>query len=74
MIKVPPPGRAFVMMREQYYDYELIEPWTEPKSGEVWVNINENGDLTASSNPALLNKSKPIACIKVKWTEGQFDE
>lgn len=22
MIKVPPPGRAFVMMREQYYDYE----------------------------------------------------
>lgn len=59
-------------------NYDLIEPWTEPKSGEVWVNIYDNGigseclpSIEAAEMGAVTGR---IARIKVKWTEGQFDE
>jgi len=60
-------------------DYDLIEPWKEPREGEVWVNIYETGhgdcqlnqkgaDARAENEMAHQER---LACVKVKWTEGE---
>jgi hypothetical protein len=65
----------------------LVEPWQEPRSGEVWVNVFNagfpypdfevhksrfNADASAS---ATANQFKTLlACIKMPWKEGKFDE
>ena len=78
--------------KKPYWAYntsDLIEPWTEPRSGEVWVNVwvlagGENGDLppyyvTWDEREQALNEGdtggrfKLLARVKVPWTEGQRD-
>lgn len=59
----------------------LVEPWQEPRSGEVWVNIYEKDDGTIYAGYAHFTKQQIdetvinyIARIKMPWKEGQFDE
>jgi hypothetical protein len=56
-------------------DFDLIEPWVEPKVRDVWVNVHED------SATAFLYETKEdadygrgvscIACINVKFKEGE---
>ena len=54
--------------------YEIPPP---PRTGERWINIYSN-HLGASyyTKEDADNNVAPtrIACVKVTWTEGQFDE
>jgi hypothetical protein len=57
----------------------LTEPWQEPRSGEVSLNIHiVDGDVRYlddnGSNKMNAHGNAPIARIKVQWKEGQFDE
>ena len=66
-------------------EHQLIEEWKEPRTGEAWVNVYDNGligqgqysvknaEETAKSS-SIAHNSKRIARIKIKWTEGQFDD
>ncbi len=62
------------------YFLALTEPWQEPRSGEVWVNVYEKDDGTIYAGYAHFTKQdidpvrKAIATIKMPWKEGQFDE
>lgn len=65
---------------------DIIEEWKEPKSGAVYVNIfrNEDGDdngplagtAYATRSSADYHGGGPtrLACVRVEWKEGQFDE
>lgn len=59
-------------------DYNLIEPWVEPKTGTIWVNIYDNDTTTDHSNreyadlrASQITSKKRLACVEVKWTEGE---
>lgn len=61
----------------------LVEPWQEPRSGEVWLNIFYDNDGKIEMGSIFTNKSecirraeyvKMIARIKMPWKEGQFDD
>lgn len=58
--------------------YDLIEEWKEPKSGVAYVNVYpECVDVSAYKDRAEANKHKDndrIACVRVEWKEGQFDD
>ena len=58
--------------------YDLIEEWKEPKSGVAYINVYpECVDASAYKDRAETNKHKDndrIACVRVEWKEGQFDD
>jgi hypothetical protein len=64
-------------------DYDLIEEWKEPKSGVRYLNVYTNAVNTIGEYTYMLaserdvadtyNKNR-IACVRVEWKEGQFDE
>lgn len=54
---------------------DLIEEWKEPKSGVRYINIYEDGLAHKTREVADHSASNGrIACIRVEWKEGQFDE
>lgn len=63
-------------IHEENYEIDLIEEWKEPKTGELWLNIYRgNYAIHDSKNNANGVSTKGrLACVKVTWTEGQFDE
>lgn len=63
----------------------LIEEWKEPKSGTYWMNIYDRNEysITRGTSESKMDadnharncvSNKRIACIRVEWKEGQFDE
>ena len=63
--------------RSVYFkDISLTEPWQEPRSGEVWVNIYSDVmfNYTAKKEADARASSNRLARIKMPWKEGQFDE
>jgi hypothetical protein len=63
-------------------DCHLTEPWQEPRSGEVWVNVycSDAPSVHFTKNQAeayAVSEIRPsplLATIKMPWKEGQFDE
>lgn len=68
----------------KYYEYEVDkfigEEWKEPKSGIRYLNIYDNPNARAYSYMTKDEADKTpsvdtrIACIRVEWKEGQFDD
>lgn len=58
--------------------YDLVEEWVEPRSGTVWVNINEvpipHGVHKTKTNADVCAINERLACVRVDWVEGQYDE
>jgi len=58
-------------------DYDLIEPWKEPRTGEFWVNVYEPwtaSEVARYSTREIADENaiaNRIACVPVKWTEGE---
>jgi hypothetical protein len=61
----------------------LTEPWQEPRSGEVWLNIFYDNDGSIEMGSIFTDKAecikhgefvKMIARIKMPWKEGEFHE
>jgi len=72
-----------------FKQFTLIEEWKEPKSGVVYVNIYARSadkiDSQAKYRGHWASRSKAdeiaedtgeerLACVRVEWKEGQFDE
>ena len=60
-------------------DFDLIEEWKEPKSGVSYLNIYKDGILGhAYMNRIMADDAAHdvvrLACIRVEWKEGQFDD
>ena len=60
------------------HEYDLIEEWKEPKSGVAYVNCYPN-TLDAICHPSREKADEDatsgrIACVRVEWKEGQFDD
>ncbi len=57
---------------------DLIEPYTEPKRGVVYMNVYEDGGFGSTylykEEADAYSDCRRIACIRIEWTEGQFDE
>lgn len=68
---------------------DLIEEWKEPKTGVSYVNVFEElaagnyafttkEEANRAANRAAdawgKHKAKRLACARVEWKEGQFDE
>ena len=55
-------------------DDRLIAPWTEPKKGTVWVNVDGVLGVTAFHTRERADdaaSSERLACVSVNWTEGE---
>ena len=54
-------------------EHDLIEPWTEPKRGEFWVNVYPDEVIAHKSKKEARNNSVTgrLACVHVRWTEGE---
>lgn len=55
--------------------FDLISEWHEPRSGEFWVNVYEDGPgcvswLTKEDADAAVESAVRIALKRVTWTEG----
>lgn len=72
----------FCVFLNRIDDSDIVAEWSEPRSGEVWVNLFEvdNGILAASYEQkweadtqlkTMPKKFKPIAQKHIKWTEGE---
>lgn len=68
---------------------DIIEEWKEPKTGVSYVNVFEElaagncafttkEEANRAANRAAdawgKHKAKRLACVRVEWKEGQFDE
>jgi hypothetical protein len=56
-------------------DHDIIAEWTEPKTGEFWVNVYADGYIMFNSHATkkkadMSAGSDRTACKKVTWTEG----
>lgn len=55
---------------------DLVEEWREPRSGTFWVNVFSGGNVSVpfftreQANQISAVAGKRIACIEVKWKEG----
>lgn len=69
----------------KYFEKEisefLIEEWKEPKSGVAYINIrqDEYNTWAGDSHETRENANKQIgakiiACVRIEWKEGQFDD
>lgn len=63
------------------YANDLVEEWKEPRSDAYYQNIYDNGTKSLhhkTRNDADVAASfasiKRIACVRVEWKEGQFDD
>lgn len=67
------------------HSYNIVEEWKEPKSGAYYMNVYSNNDgtyITVGLNDSRQHANdrsssknfKRIACVRVEWKEGQFDE
>lgn len=58
--------------------YNIKEEWKEPKSGVAYVNIFDDGIggtfNTRREADGTSVKEDRIACIRIEWKEGQFDD
>lgn len=56
-------------------DYDLIEPWVEPKTGKCTTIVFENKDgcleYATSEDGAFLIDGNILAIKEVNWTEGE---
>ena len=58
----------------------LIEEWKEPKSGVHYINVYKESDSFAADSRdhadsvASNYHDDRIACVRVEWKEGQFDD
>ena len=54
---------------------DLIVPYVEPRTGEFWVNVYKetlgSACLSKASADHSALPSKRLACVRVKWTEGE---
>lgn len=54
---------------------DLIGEWVEPRSGTLWVNVYEHmvssNFLTKERADICASNKTRLACIEVKWTEGE---
>lgn len=64
-------------------DTVTTEEYTEPRKGEVWVNVYDDGDTTTHEKleyakgfqrMAIPQENKCIARKRIQWTEGEYDE
>lgn len=61
------------------HEFDLIEPYVEPKRGVGYLNVYEDGNISSDLHQTRLGADKRadegrIACIRVEWKEGQYDE
>ncbi len=61
------------------HELDLIEPYTELKRGTGYLNVYDNGCTATYAYKTKLEADQKavgsrIACIRVEWTEGQYDE
>lgn len=66
------------MSKSELSNHDLIEPWQEPVVHEGWINVhklytemhfyNDRENADADKNEG---DSERIACIKIKFTEGE---
>ena len=54
-------------------DFEKLTEHKEPKKGSCWVNIFLSGPVSYDTreNADYWSGSNRLACIEVKWTEGE---
>jgi hypothetical protein len=66
----------YVLETDAIHDLDLIEEWREPKTGTFWVNvypfkiINISRIFDSKNEADDHANQERIACIEVKWTEG----
>jgi len=54
--------------------YDLIEPWQEPRTGTVWVNIYSEYAFSVFGEEKLAVNDDMTGClarVKVPWKEGE---
>lgn len=53
---------------------DIIEPWSELKTGTFWINIYKDDEQIYRHNTREIADKEAsvnrLACIEVKWTEG----
>lgn len=59
-------------------DFDLVKEWGDPKTGVKYINVYYSGDFgsgepTREKADEIASPSR-LACVRVEWTEGQFDE
>ncbi len=72
LYRCDPNGKA--VYKPMIHSGDLIEPWTEPRTGEFWVNVYDTHatiNYSSKENADELAASDRLACVKVTWTEGQ---
>lgn len=54
-------------------DMDLIAPWTDPKTGTVWVNVYDDHFMTYTTRDYADRHamSGRLACVSINWTEGE---
>ena len=73
------------VMAGSFTDVDLVEEWKEPKSGVGYVNVYSDKHLgvyygtmqktkTEANRFSRCAQQHLIACVRVEWKEGQFDE
>ena len=59
----------------KYEKYDLIEPWKEPRTKEVWVYWTKEGFVHAAERPTIIcGVGKVTARRKITLTEGEIEE
>lgn len=63
-----------------FSDYDLIEPWKQPRTFEVYVEVWQVGrdifvaDSSLSPRPKSIKNGTIKASTKITLTEGEFDD
>lgn len=55
-------------------DYDLIEPWTEPRVFEIVIEVRRDGSVTLENDGYIFDQcslENPIARKKITITEGE---
>ena len=70
-------GLTFAALESRQSPKDLISEWVEPKKGSAWVNVygeDSFGVYRTKSKADSAPTNCRIACVRVDWVEGQFDE